>query len=286
MVSLWDILSVHLKAYAASIAAQFGSLSRYETEFEKTRLWIASAESVSRRLKSTDRFGQDFIPDEKTRQEILYRATELADIAKDCELDISSVKIDCLIELASKESPSIDLQHRMRDVRETMTQELNAIRFLPASIDMIKFLNKRVPFGENVSKAFPNCVEDIEEAHQCFAFGQYTATAFHISRVMEVVVRIVATKMRVKPARDEWQNYINAMDEAIKKMPFKTPRHKARRAIYSEASNYLFNFKEAFRNKTMHPKKTYNRKESLRVIDSAGDFLRYVSSEIFKAKRP
>ena len=89
----------------------------------------------------------------------------LAEIAEDCGLSVSPAKIASLIALASKQSSSIDLQHRMRDVRETMTQELEAILFLPASSDMIKFLNRKTPFGENVAKAFQKCVEDIEEAH-------------------------------------------------------------------------------------------------------------------------
>jgi hypothetical protein len=177
-----------------------------------------------------------------------------------------------------------DLRNRMREVRETMVQELSSVNFLRATDDMESYLDKCTAFGEEVSLAFPEVSEDVSEAHQCFAFGQYTATAFHISRAMELVVRKVARKMKAKAARDEWQSYINAMDEVIKKMPFKTPRDKAKRAVFSEASNYLFNFKQAFRNKTMHPKKTYTRKESLRVIESAGDFLRYSATKIFRSR--
>jgi HEPN domain-containing protein len=285
LVSLWDILNIHLKSYAASIAAQFGKLAHYETEFEKNRLWIASAESVAQRLKSTERFGQDFLPDEKTRQEILYSATELADIAKDCGLSISPAKIASLIALASKQSSSIDLQHRMRDVRETMTQELNAILFLRASSDMIKFLNKKTPFGGNVAKAFPQCVEDIEEAHQCFALERYTASMFHLGRAMEIAVKAVARKMGAAiPSRDEWQKYLDAMNAVIKAMQWNTSALKKKRAIFSEAAGFFLHFKEAWRNPTAHPKKTYTRQQASDVLDAARSFLDSAARNIFKVK--
>src|SRR5262249_9790458 len=97
------------------------------------------------------------------------------------------------------------LRNRMREVRETMIQKLSSINFLRVTDDMRLYLDKPTPFGSGVSVAFPEISEDISEAHQCFAFGQYTATAFHVSRAMEIVVRRVARKMRAKATRDEWQ---------------------------------------------------------------------------------
>ena len=178
-----------------------------------------------------------------------------------------------------------DLRNRMREVRETMVQELSSVRFLRATTDMESYLDKPIPFGEEVSAAFPSCTEDIAECHQCFALGRHTAAMFHLGRAMELVVKRLAKKMSLKVSRDEWQSYLNAMNQKIDKMPFQTPADKKRRTPYPEAAAYLLHFKEAWRNETMHPKKTYTRDEALDVINCASAFLRSVSRTILKAKK-
>jgi hypothetical protein len=225
--------------------------------------------------------------DENMAKEIRERSSGATKIVSDLNLNVTSQKTRMLAHCLAHDIREVEtLRNRMREVRETMIQELQGINFVRVTDDMETYLDKPTPFGAEVSSVFPEVSEEVSEAHQCFAFGQYTATAFHISRAMEIVVRRVAHKMKAKATRDEWQSYINAMDEVIKKMPFKTSQEKAKRSVFSEASNYLFNFKEAFRNKTMHPKKTYTRKESLRVIESAGDFLRHAAANIFRGHAP
>ena len=176
---------------------------------------------------------------------------------------------------------SLLVQLKISDVRTTMVQELGARLFFPASQDMVEYLDKEAPFGKQTSEAFPLCVEDISEAHQCFAFRRYTAAMFHLGRAMELAVRQLAKRMRAKVARDDWQSYINAMNHVINEMPFKKPREKAKRALFSETTNYLFNFKEAWRNPTMHPEKTYTRQQALDVLNNSRAFFQYVSEKIF-----
>jgi len=267
----------YLKSYAARIAEQFALLGRYETEFEKTRLWIVSQPNPQ---------GQDFIPDAEARKSILNAAQILSEVASDCDLKVSPSKLDSLTgAVEATSSPSIELRHRIRDARETMIQELDLVMFLPASTEMSRYLDKSMPFGEEVSSAFPSCTEDISECHQCFALERYTAAMFHLGRAMELVVTRLAKKMSIKIQRDDWQSYLNAMNEKIAQMPFRTPQDKKKRTPYTEAAAYLLHFKEAWRNNTMHPKKTYTRQESLDVINCASAFLRAVSQAIFKKRK-
>ncbi len=43
--------------------------------------------------------------------------------------------------------------------------------------------------GEAVQERFPSLATDIDEAGKCFATGRFTATVFHLMRVMEVGVQ-------------------------------------------------------------------------------------------------
>jgi len=181
--------------------------------------------------------------------------------------------------------PSVERVHnRMREVRETMMQELSSINLLRATDDMETYLDKPFPFGTGVSVAFPNVIEDVAEAHQCFAFGRYTAAVFHLGRAMELVVKRLAKKMRIAIKGDVWQSYTTAMNEKIAKMPCKSPKAKAKLQPFCEAAAYLAHFKGAWRSQTMDPKKTYTRYEALEVISGASAFLRCVADKIFKTK--
>jgi hypothetical protein len=144
------------------------------------------------------------------------------------------------------------------------------------------YFERKTPFGGFVAAAFPECGEDIDEAHQCIAFERYTAAMFHVGRAMEIAVKRVAKKMQAKATRDEWQSYLTAMNTEIGKMPFKTPAQKAKRQIWAEAAGHLFNFKESWRNPTFHAKKTYTPTEALAVLSNAGQFMDYAARKVIR----
>jgi hypothetical protein len=146
------------------------------------------------------------------------------------------------------------------------------------------YLDKPLPFGQAVATALSECSEDIEEAHQCIAFERYTASMFHIGRAMELAVKRVAKKMGVQAHRDEWQSYLNAMNDKIDKMPFKTSKDKSKRALWAEMAAHLFNFKEAWRNPTFHAKKTYTPSEAFSALSNAGIFMDYIARRLFNVK--
>jgi hypothetical protein len=241
-------------------------------------MYLKSIESL---LRETG----DLEVSEQNRKRISEAAGALATITSELKLKVSEWSAWSLVEAAPNITKGSDLYGFVSNTTLALTRELHSIKFLPATPDMETYLDSPFPFGKHVSESFPECSEDIFECYQCFGFGQYTAAMFHLGRAMEVAVKRLAKRMRVpKPVRDEWQHYINAMNQKIKKMPFGTAKQKARREIFSAATDYLFNFKEAWRNPTMHPKKTYYRNEALTVIEGAKHFLRHVSKNLFKKK--
>jgi hypothetical protein len=236
--------------------------------------------------KELERAGDTEV-DNRTQKRICAAAQALGDVSGELKLKVSEWSAWALMEAAVtfpvKASVLCPFVH---DAALTVMRELHSVKFLPSTPDMERYLDRPFPFGKHVSESFPDCSEDICESYECFAFGRYTAAMFHLGRAMEIAVKRLAKRMRVaKPARDEWQPYINAMNEKIKTMPFKTSANKARRAIFSEATNYLFNFKEAWRNPTMHPKKTYTRGQALNAMEGAGFFFAHVSKTLFKPSK-
>ncbi len=169
---------------------------------------------------------------------------------------------------------------------ETMLHELFSVQFLPASADMIEFHGKVALFGIATSIAFSESSEDISEAHECLAFERYTACVFHLGRAMERATAKLAKRMRVGRRDDDWQGLLKAINKAVDAMPYGTKAEREKRAPYAEAAGFSFQFKEAWRNPTAHPKKTYKRQEALDVLNGARAFMDAVARKIFKVRIP
>jgi hypothetical protein len=210
----------------------------------------------------------------------------LMSIAKELELSVTPSKASTLLQSLSHGKNPTECGVRMRDFQETLVQELNSIQFLPASADMIKYHGKSALFGELVAVAFSECSEDISEAHECLAFERYTACVFHAGRAMELATARLAKRMRVGKPDDDWQGFLKAINKAIDAMPYRTKQEREKRTPYAEAAGFSFQFKEAWRNPTAHPKRTYTRQEALDVMNGARAFMDAVARKIFKVRVP
>ena len=184
----------------------------------------------------------------------------------------------------SNTARAFDAVHAIKELREAIIYALEDMKFIRVTEDMQSYMDKKSPFGAAVTKAFPKCSEDIDEAHKCFAFSRYTASMFHLGRAMELATASLAKKMRVGVPDDDWQGLLKAINKAVDAMPYATKAQREKRAPFAEAAGFSFQFKEAWRNPTAHPKRTYTRQEALDVINGARAFMDSVARKIFKAK--
>jgi hypothetical protein len=76
------------------------------------------------------------------------------------------------------------------------------------------------PFGPNVAKNFPSCDFDARESGNCFASGRFTASVFHLMRVLEIGLISFAKLFPAVPTNKEnWQQIIEKIESEIRKMP-------------------------------------------------------------------
>jgi len=137
------------------------------------------------------------------------------------------------------------------------------------------------PFGPSVPLKFPDTALDISDAADCLCLGRYTASVFHLMRIMELSVRFLGTKLGVILADEKnWQNILDETNKAIKSLPAKTPAEKAEQSLYGQVAAHLFNVKIAWRNPTMHPKASYNQLEAEDIFNHVNVFIRYLADNI------
>lgn len=134
------------------------------------------------------------------------------------------------------------------------------------------FVEANDGFGKAVADAFPTAVEDISEASKCAAFHRFTASVFHLMRAMECAVQALSAKLEIEPGDLEWGKLLSAIDEKIKAMP-----KGDRKDTWSETRSNLYHVKQAWRNKTMHPKRTYTGEEAHGVYTAVRSFMRHLA---------
>ena len=158
--------------------------------------------------------------------------------------------------------------------------ELKGKQMLLLTSDETKRLRAKEPvFGEAVEDAFPSALEDIAEASKCSALGRYTASVFHLMRAMECAVQGLSHALHIQNPEREWGKLLSDMEKKIEAMPKGDARDQ-----WSESHAHLYHVKQAWRNKTMHPKKTYTDEEAHAVFAAVRSFMRHLAPLVTPAE--
>jgi HEPN domain-containing protein len=239
---------------------------------------VVAAEERLKRLKQSDLVDADLkaaMSDTYTSFHKACGSIELASSADQLKRILSELRNEHLTNGHLKELLS-DLHRRIYD-------DTSRIWLFHVPSSRLMYYGDKPLFGERVASKFPKAIEDIQEAGKCLAVARYTACVFHLMRVMEIGVQRFGQKLGVKLAEEkEWGTILNKItDKLDAKYPPKThlTRHqKAARDRYAEAVTYLTNVKNAWRNQTMHPKRTYTPDEAERVFRFAKDYMEYLAT--------
>ncbi len=115
---------------------------------------------------------------------------------------------------------------------------------------------------------------DIESAHNCYAAGESTACVFHLMRAMEVAVRKLAGRLKIKiHPKDTWGLIVGRMMPVIAAMADDTMARKKKKDAWAEAAVNLRHVGQAWRNSTMHPAKSYTLPQAKEVLDAVRVFM-------------
>jgi hypothetical protein len=146
------------------------------------------------------------------------------------------------------------------------------------------------PFAEwtIVSTSIPSATDAIEEAEKCFALGRNTACVFHCIEIMDKGLVAFAKHLStgVNPALDTWETMIKGIEEAINRKRAKVDRStwKSLEAFYDEALSDLRSVKNAWRNPTMHFRRTYTEEQAQKVLDRVRDFMTHLCSRVHERR--
>lgn len=152
--------------------------------------------------------------------------------------------------------------------------ELRSELFFRIPSDKEPFFQRDALFGPEVAEAFPSSADDILHAGTCFALDQNDACVFHLMRVLERGLGVIASEVGVDFERPNWATAINGIEAALKKNAIGPGVDVKRRKVMAEAATHLFFAKDAWRNDAMHARDVYDTWKARSVLDHVRDFMR------------
>jgi hypothetical protein len=168
-----------------------------------------------------------------------------------------------------------DMLNHLETLASTFVTELRKNSCFRISNEKNKYFQKDDLFGAKVNTAFPSCADEIENAGTCYALEQNEACVFHLMRVLERSLGVLASKFGVSFDHDNWHNIIEQLEAKIRKMDAATfgPDWKDTQKFYARAANQFMFFKEAWRNHVMHVREVFDEGKALSIFDSVRGFM-------------
>jgi hypothetical protein len=161
-------------------------------------------------------------------------------------------------------------------LKQRLMDELEDILLLQVSSDRAQFYDAAQPFGEGVSTRFPEANDDILGASNCLALDQGTACVMHLSRVVEVGLRAVATELGL-PKRNNWGRHLADIESELNNRHKASGSQSKNEQFLSEAAVHIGHIKTAWRNPTMHVDRHYDPDEAMKVFVAIRSFMQHLA---------
>jgi hypothetical protein len=167
-----------------------------------------------------------------------------------------------------------DVYSRLEVLGERLKDELRGVQFFYVASDKAQYFESSTPaFGQDVFDKFPSAIDDIAEAGNCIALGRDTAAVFHLMRVMEAALKVLARELGVSYA-PSWESYLRKIAKLVEgNWSLKTDQEKAKQPLYTDLAGDLQSIKIAWRNPTMHIVKKYGPEESIQIFNCVKQFM-------------
>ena len=221
-------------------------------------------------------------------QTIPSSKSEVGEIKEDCQLlalESSVTKLEEIEKILDDSPIYNDLARQYKELYKCLFDEMTEklCLFIPPDKQQF-YLEPLEQFGLNVSR-FESARIDIEEAGKSYATSRNTACVFHVMRVVEIGLNVLAQHLRVPAEHTNWetimmqiQNKIHEIDQAPKDV---TPElWNSDHRFYSEMDTHFSPLKITYRNYLIHSRKQYDEAEALTIYNHASSFMKHLAIKL------
>lgn len=188
------------------------------------------------------------------------------------------------LEKAAQSAPGAELVILLREFHNNVMVDLASAWFLMIPSTLREHYEQREPpLGEAVAARFPDAGKDIAAASRCLALDEGTACVFHLMRVLEHGLRLIAARFGVSFAVDSWHKVIKGIEDGIADLRNKqglTEQDRKDITYYSEAASQFRYFKDAWRNHVTHAREHYDPREAEVVWAHVRELMRHLATPV------
>lgn len=211
------------------------------------------------------------------------KVSEIRDRCKNIGLNFTAIQCDRLSELMEKKNPRCSpeaFDQAITEVSNRIIDELQTTFFLSLNNEEKNLYEvSKPPFGTDVQSKFPSATFDIDEAVKCLALGRYTASVFHLMRVMETALHAVHACLGINTpitGNDKtWGSILQKIREN-----YKLRINFVEKDLFQELYALLDSVKDAWRNSTMHVEDKYTGEEAKHIFAVVKGFMQKLSSRM------
>jgi len=137
-------------------------------------------------------------------------------------------------------------------------------------------------FGKEIVEKFPSARLEVEEAGKCYAAGRYTASVFHLMRVLELGIRALRRSLGLPASSNRnWESVLKKCDQELKKPhQERSVQWNTDETFFAEATANLRAVKDAWRNTTMHIEHIYDDEKAGDLFNAVRAFMRHLSVKL------
>lgn len=213
------------------------------------------------------------------------------DLARQLCTDIPSLQTVCLpidriLQKLEKGVLPLLLYNEMESLQLRLLDELQEHFYWPVTRQSAELFKSLAPFGQSVFDAFPSARLDIQNSIRCSVFGQFTASVFHLMRVMEVGLKVLGREAGI-PYAPSWESYLQQLNKKLDvSYGSMTPAWRKKAPLLRELAGDIFAVKIAWRNPTMHVVREYTIQEAFQVAQAVETFLQRMATKYRERGKP
>lgn len=161
----------------------------------------------------------------------------------------------------------------MTSLAAVIHSELAGKQFLYIEATKTPYCDSEWLTGTLIQANFPRAFGEFRSAGRCYAYGENTACAFHLNRVLEDGLKSLATTLGLSFNKNSWDAHLKdisrELESRYKAAGARTPDEK----FYSDLASQFGHMKTAWRNPTMHVESRYDERDALYLLQATERFV-------------
>lgn len=170
------------------------------------------------------------------------------------------------------------LEAMIGTIRRLVSWEMEQFVYFELPAQQIPlWIDAKEPFGEDVAKSFQSYEirRNLEEASKCLALDRGSACVFHLMCALDKSLEKYCRRLQVRyKSTWDWKEILRRIFARIDRFSQRTKRQLNIREQHLSCYTHLNAVRAAWRNPTMHSRRSYTPEEALDVFSATRAFMR------------